>query len=42
MLSLAVVVSWLAFSLELDRPQQGILRVDQGPMMRLADALQNP
>jgi hypothetical protein len=29
-------------ALDLDRPQQGILRVDQGPMMRLADALQNP
>jgi hypothetical protein len=28
-------------ALDLDRPQQGILRVDQGPMMRLADALQS-
>jgi len=28
-------------ALDLDRPQDGILRVDQSPMMRLADALQN-
>ena len=27
-------------ALDLDRPQQGILRVDQSPMMRLADALE--
>jgi hypothetical protein len=26
-------------ALDLDRPQQGILRVDQGPMMRLAETL---
>ena len=28
-------------ALDLDRPQQGILRVDQSPMVRLADALQH-
>ena len=28
-------------ALDLDRPQQGLLRVDQSPMMRLADALQS-
>ena len=28
-------------ALDLDRPQQGILRVDQGPMLRLADTLQS-
>ena len=28
-------------ALDLDSPQEGILRVDQGPMMRLADALQD-
>ena len=26
-------------ALDLDRPQQGVLRVDQGPMMRLAETL---
>lgn len=29
----------LCMAVDLDRPQQGILRVDQGPMIRLADAL---
>ena len=29
----------LCIAVDLDRPQQGILRVDQGPMIRLADAL---
>jgi hypothetical protein len=29
----------LCIALDLDRPQQGILRVDQGPMIRLAGAL---
>mgnify|MGYP001823731136 FL=1 len=29
----------LCVALDLDRPQRGILRVDQGPMMRLAAAL---
>jgi hypothetical protein len=28
-------------ALDLDRPQEGVLRVDQSPMMRLADTLQN-
>ena len=28
-------------ALDLDRPQRGVLRVDQSPMMRLADTLQN-
>jgi hypothetical protein len=28
-------------ALDLDRPQHGVLRVDQSPMMRLADTLQN-
>ena len=28
-------------ALDLDRPQHGILRVDQGPMLRLADTLQH-
>lgn len=30
----------LCMAVDLDRPQQGILRVDQGPMVRLADALE--
>jgi hypothetical protein len=29
----------LCIAVDLDRPQQGILRVDQGPMIRLAEAL---
>ena len=29
----------LCMAVDLDRPQQGILRVDQGPMIRLAEAL---
>ncbi|KPK66586.1 MAG: hypothetical protein AMS21_01250 [Gemmatimonas sp. SG8_38_2] len=29
----------LCLAVDLDRPQQGILRVDQGPMMRLAEEL---
>jgi hypothetical protein len=28
-------------ALDLDRPQRGVLRVDQSPMMRLADTLQS-
>lgn len=31
----------LCLAVDLDRPQQGILRVDQGPMLRLAEALQS-
>jgi purine-cytosine permease-like protein len=31
----------LCVAIDLDRPQQGILRVDQSPMLRLADALEN-
>ena len=31
----------LCMAVDLDRPQQGVLRVDQGPMIRLADALTN-
>ena len=30
----------LCLAVDLDRPQQGVLRVDQSPMMRLADALE--
>jgi len=31
----------LCMAVDLDRPQQGILRVDQGPMIRLAEALES-
>ena len=31
----------LCLALDLDRPQQGILRVDQGPMLRLAQSLES-
>jgi hypothetical protein len=30
----------LCLAVDLDRPQQGVLRVDQSPMLRLADALE--
>ena len=30
----------LCLAVDLDRPQQGVLRVDQSPMMRLADSLE--
>lgn len=31
----------LSIAIDLDRPQQGVLRVDQGPMIRLAHALES-
>ena len=42
MLPLIVAFSLVfCLALDLDRPQEGVLRVDQGPMMRLADRLQS-